>query len=175
MLERKYTRSTQLSRRHTKQHRSNSGFVCHAWQVVQFFVNTLLDASKLAYKLNRLLPADVRVTAAMRTAPDFDVTCTAVGKVYRYFIETGPVHDPMKFRYRLHHPKPLDVAAMRAAAQVLVGTHDFTQFSNETPERLKRNPVKTIRRHATFYNKVLLFQCLRPCLCIRFKFQPSHH
>jgi hypothetical protein len=35
---------------------------------------------------------------------------------------------------------------MRAAAALLVGTHDFTQFSNDSRERLSRNPVKTMDR-----------------------------
>jgi tRNA U38,U39,U40 pseudouridine synthase TruA len=36
---------------------------------------------------------------------------------------------------------------MQAAAKLLVGTHDFTQFSNDSTERLKRNPVKTLQRY----------------------------
>lgn len=31
-------------------------------------------------------------------------------------------------------------------AALLVGSHDFTQFSNTSPERLRRNPVKTLER-----------------------------
>lgn len=115
-------------------------------QVVQFFVNTLLDQSKLAYKLNRMLPPDIRVLHAAQTAPDFDVTCTAVGKIYRYSVDTGPAHSPLRYRFATHVAKPLDIDAMRAGAALLTGTHDFTQFSNDNKERLKRNPVKTIRR-----------------------------
>jgi tRNA U38,U39,U40 pseudouridine synthase TruA len=35
---------------------------------------------------------------------------------------------------------------MRAGAALLVGVHDFTQFSNNSPERLRRNPVKQLTR-----------------------------
>lgn len=35
---------------------------------------------------------------------------------------------------------------MRAAAKMLVGTHDFTQFSSDSRERLKRNPVRTLEK-----------------------------
>jgi tRNA pseudouridine38-40 synthase len=119
-----------------------------AGQVVQF--RTLrpdaIDTAKLPSKLNSLLPWDVRVLDARATAPDFNVTVSATGKVYHYTVDTGAAHDPLAFRTRAHAKKPLDVAAMRAAAALLVGTHDFTQFSNETPERLRRNPVKTLRR-----------------------------
>jgi tRNA pseudouridine(38-40) synthase len=46
----------------------------------------------------------------------------------------------------MHCAKPLDAAAMRAGAALLTGVHDFTQFSNNAPERLKRNPVKDLWR-----------------------------
>jgi tRNA U38,U39,U40 pseudouridine synthase TruA len=36
---------------------------------------------------------------------------------------------------------------LQAAADLLVGTHDFTQFSNDSAERLRRNPVKTLQRY----------------------------
>lgn len=35
---------------------------------------------------------------------------------------------------------------MRSAAALLVGTHDFTQFSNDSDERSRRSPVKTLLR-----------------------------
>jgi tRNA pseudouridine38-40 synthase len=40
----------------------------------------------------------------------------------------------------------LDLEAMQAAADMFVGTHDFTQLSNDSPERLRRNPIKTLHR-----------------------------
>jgi tRNA pseudouridine38-40 synthase len=70
--------------------------------------------------------------------------CSA--QVYVYEIDTAPIHDPLTVRYRMHCPRDLDLASMRAAAALLVGRHDFTQFSNDTAERLRRNPVKDLRR-----------------------------
>lgn len=67
-------------------------------------------------------------------------------QIYLYQIDTGAIHDPLTHRQRMHCPRLLDVAAMRAAAAALVGVHDFTQFSNTAPERLRRNPVKDLRR-----------------------------
>lgn len=65
---------------------------------------------------------------------------------YHYHLDTGVAHDPLRFRYSHHCRRPLELEAMRAGAALLVGTHDFTQFSNESRERLKRNPVKTLER-----------------------------
>lgn len=116
-------------------------------QVVQFYTNQEeLRANKLPYRLNAVLPIDVRVAYATRTAPDFNVTVSAIAKTYHYYIHTLPCHDPVTYRYRMHMPYPLDLAAIRAAARALTGTHDFTQFSNNNLDRLKRNPVRTIKR-----------------------------
>ncbi len=68
---------------------------------------------------------------------------------YHYTLTNSEVHDPLRHRYSLHVRRPLDLAAMRDAAGALVGTHDFTQFSNigeEGGRPRKRNPVKTLRR-----------------------------
>ncbi|PNW74257.1 hypothetical protein CHLRE_13g591501v5 [Chlamydomonas reinhardtii] len=118
-------------------------------QVVQFNCDRELPVDKLAYKLNAVLPPDIRVMGVRRTAPDFSVTCSPIGKTYHYNITNSEAHDPLRHRYAYHVRKPLDLAGMRAAAALLVGTHDFTQFSNigeEGGRPRKRNPVKTLRR-----------------------------
>jgi tRNA U38,U39,U40 pseudouridine synthase TruA len=46
----------------------------------------------------------------------------------------------------VRHAHRFDLGAVRAAAALLVGSHDFTQFSNESAERLWRNPVRTLSR-----------------------------
>lgn len=119
-------------------------------QVVQFSCSRDdLDPNKLPYKLNSILPPDIRVVRMNRTAPDFSVTCSALGKCYQYSVTHGEAHDPLRHRYAHHVRRRLDVGAMRAAAALLVGTHDFTQLSNigeEGGKPRKRNPVKTLSR-----------------------------
>ncbi|GLC49634.1 hypothetical protein PLESTB_000269700 [Pleodorina starrii] len=118
-------------------------------QVVQFSCNRELDVAKMPYKLNSVLPHDIRVLRLTRTAPDFSVTCSALGKCYHYSLTNAEAHDPLRHRYCLHVRRPLDLAAMRTAAAALEGTHDFTQFSNigeEAGRPRRRNPVKTLRR-----------------------------
>ena len=50
-------------------------------QVVQFYSNRELDPAKLPYRLNALLPFDVRARELRQTAPDFIVTASARAKV----------------------------------------------------------------------------------------------
>ncbi|GIL92573.1 hypothetical protein Vretifemale_20088 [Volvox reticuliferus] len=118
-------------------------------QVVQFSCNREVDVDKMPYKLNSVLPHDIRVLRVTRTAPDFSVTCSALGKCYHYSLTNAETHDPLRHRYAMHVRKQLDLVAMRAAAAALEGTHDFTQFSNigeEGGRPRRRNPVKTLRR-----------------------------
>jgi tRNA pseudouridine38-40 synthase len=68
-------------------------------------------------------------------------------QTYHYNLDTGTHHDPLRLRFSHHVRYPVDLDAMQAAANLLVGTHDFTQFSNDSTERLRRNPVKTLLRY----------------------------
>lgn len=70
-----------------------------------------------------------------------------VVQTYHYNLDTGTYHDPLRLRCSHHVRYPVDPDAMQAAARLLVGTHDFTQFSNDSTERLRRNPVKTLQRY----------------------------
>ncbi len=67
-------------------------------------------------------------------------------QTYHYHIQNSDAHDPISHRFSMHVPKPLDLGAMRQAAQLLVGTHDFTQLSNNGEDQRKRDPVKTLTR-----------------------------
>jgi tRNA pseudouridine38-40 synthase len=62
--------------------------------------------------------------------PDaFHARRDARSKLYRYRLWTGPTRSPLRDRTALWVPPgALDVPAMRAAAQALLGTHDFTSF-----------------------------------------------
>ena len=82
----------------------------------------------LARGLNAWLPPDVRVIAVEDVAPGFHARFSARSKTYRYLLRNAPVVNPFERAYVWHVPEPLDRFAMRAAADVLVGTHDFSCF-----------------------------------------------
>jgi tRNA pseudouridine38-40 synthase len=78
--------------------------------------------------------------------PDFHARLSARSKTYRYEIRHGTIASPFDRAYVWYMPERLDVDAMRAAAGVLVGTHDFTAFrSIGTPTR---HGVRTITHSA---------------------------
>jgi tRNA pseudouridine38-40 synthase len=92
--------------------------------------------------LNANLPDDIRVLRVQEVDANFHARFSAKSKEYRYQIDCGTVADPFLRSYAWHHPRPLDRSAMRRAARLLVGRHDFTALSAKS----ERNPVRTIRR-----------------------------
>jgi tRNA pseudouridine38-40 synthase len=96
--------------------------------------------------LNQILPADVRVTHAEEVADEFHARFAAKQKTYEYRVWNAPVADVFAFETHAHIAQPLDADAMHAAAQGLVGTHDFAVFTVADPE--VQSTVRTISRIA---------------------------
>jgi tRNA pseudouridine38-40 synthase len=114
-------------------------------QVANFRTQSHLRAEAFQRALNALLPHTIRVTAAEEVGPDFHARWGAVAKTYRYRIFRGRVVPPAEWRYVLHYPFPLDVAAMAEAAPLFEGEHDFTSFAASTgseDEDRDRTPVR---------------------------------
>ena len=86
--------------------------------------------------LNRRLPPDVAVREAGEAADGFDARRDARARSYAYRISTAAAPDPMRARYELHHPRPLDRAALEACAATIAGTHDFTAFTPTETEHV---------------------------------------
>ena len=97
-------------------------------QVASVRLAAQLDTSTLFRALNAVLPDDVRVAAVEEAAPDFHARFSAVAKTYEYRIVNAPIVSPFMHRYVWHIPQPLEMGAMRAAAEPLVGRHDFAGF-----------------------------------------------
>ena len=113
-------------------------------QVASGRCETRLAAHELRRALNAVLPRDLAVVA-LEEAPDaFHARRDARVKLYRYAVWNGAVRSPL--RERTHHrlAGPLDLAAMQAAAQPLVGTHDFAAF--QAAGSRVATTVRTLRR-----------------------------
>ena len=71
----------------------------------------------------------MRVLSVSEAAPDFHARRSAIGKVYVYRLRRGEFLHPHRGLVEALASEPLDVAAMRAAAAMLVGRRDFAPFS----------------------------------------------
>jgi tRNA pseudouridine38-40 synthase len=94
--------------------------------------------------LNSILPADLALIDVAEAAPDFDARFSARGKVYRYTVWTHLVRSPRRARDAWHVRHPVDVEAIRAAATLLVGEHDFRAFRAADCDR--RTTRRIVRR-----------------------------
>lgn len=100
---------------------------------------------KLLLALNAHLPEDIRVLAVARVAADFHARFHATGKQYRYTVWNHPAMHPLLRAQAWHVPRPLDFAAMRAAARHFVGRHDFRAF-RANPDYDTDATIRTLTR-----------------------------
>ncbi|NED94420.1 tRNA pseudouridine(38-40) synthase TruA [Phytoactinopolyspora alkaliphila] len=83
----------------------------------------------LVRRLAGLLPDDVRVAAAAVAPDGFDARFSAIWRRYVYRVADSSYGvDPLLRSHILWHDRPLDLAAMNAAAAGLLGEHDFAAY-----------------------------------------------
>jgi tRNA pseudouridine38-40 synthase len=87
------------------------------------------DPAALLRRLARLLPDDVRVRALTPVPAAFDARFAALRRHYRYRLATAPWGaDPLRARDTVAWPHPIDLDAVNAASERLLGEHDFAAF-----------------------------------------------
>jgi tRNA pseudouridine38-40 synthase len=91
-----------------------------------------------------LRPHPVAVLRAERVADTFDARFSAIRRHYRYRIISRRADLTLERGLAWRIGKLLDAAAMHAAAQRLVGRHDFTTFRHADCQA--KSPVKTLDR-----------------------------
>ena len=97
-------------------------------QVAAFRTERTIPLRGIRRGLNSLLPDAIAIRDASEAADDFHPRFSAIGKHYRYTLLVHPDRSPLWRERSWHHALPLDREAMRAAAQLLVGEHDFAAF-----------------------------------------------
>ena len=96
--------------------------------VAVFDTESKIPAEKFCFALNQRLPKDIVCTASCEVAPDFHPRHADCIKTYEYRIYNAVHPDPLKRRYSYFVYVPLDINAMKKAAEYLVGEHDFSSF-----------------------------------------------
>jgi len=91
-----------------------------------------------------LRPHPVAVLTAGIAPPDFDARRSAVRRHYLYRIVNRRPDLALERGRTWRVPRPLDAESMHAAAQRLVGKHDFTTF--RSTECQAKSPEKTLDR-----------------------------
>lgn len=111
-------------------------------QVASFRADTRLDPPTLRRALNASLPRDIVVRHAEEVSPEFDARRSARSRTYRYSILCRDHPSALMARRSLYVPHLLEFAAMARAAELVVGTHDFSAFRAGTCAA--GTPVRTV-------------------------------
>lgn len=113
-------------------------------QVVHFDTPLQREAFSWVRGTNAFLPPDIAVQWAQPVPDAFHSRASAVARRYAYVLLESPVRPSVDAARVGWVFRPLDEAALREAAQALLGEHDFTSFRASGCQAL--SPVKTLRR-----------------------------
>lgn len=104
-------------------------------QVANFHCDTRLNEKVILKALNSILPDNIVVRLCEQVDADFHARYDARSKTYRYRIFNHPISVAIGRQYAWHIRRPLNLDAMRAAAEVLIGRHDFKAFEGTGSQR----------------------------------------
>jgi tRNA pseudouridine38-40 synthase len=104
-----------------------------------------MTPGKFVLALNAYLPEDIRVMEARRVPAEFHARFDASGKQYRYHVWNHAAMNPLLRTQAWHVPQKVDMAAMRAAAPLLLGKHDFKSFAANRNYEMETT-VRTLTR-----------------------------
>lgn len=116
-------------------------------QVANFHFPSPIDTYRLHGSINGLLPPDIRINTISEVSDAFHAQYSPKGKTYHYHLHLDRVQNPFKRLYSLHVREKTDLQALKNAAKLFVGTHDFTSFANEAHlGTVSRDPIRTLQR-----------------------------
>ena len=111
-------------------------------QVIHFETDVIREDKAWLFGGNVNLPHDVNFKWVKQVDNDFHARFNAFARQYHYKIHNTPVRSALSGAYTLWEPRKLDVTAMSAAAEYLLGEHDFSSFRGSLCQA--KSPIKTI-------------------------------
>ncbi len=111
-------------------------------QVASFKLVRAFACDELKVLLNSRLPKDLAVLSLTEAPERFHARLSAKAKTYVYRISTSPVSNVFEHKYLYNFTRPLNLAAMRQAAALLLGSHDFKSFCGNP--RMKKSTVRRL-------------------------------
>ena len=112
-------------------------------QVANFHTGSRMDCADLLSELRKYLPEDIGIYSCREVSPRFHARLNALEKTYQYRLWNSDSPCVFDRRFVAVMEEELDVEAMEAAAQLLLGTHDFSAFCAN--KKMKKSTVRTIK------------------------------
>ena len=112
-------------------------------QVANFHCESAMPSGEILENLRRYLPEDIGIYSCRDVSPRFHARLNAKEKTYRYRIWNSPQPCVFERRFVAVMPETLDISAMKEAAKLLLGEHDFSAFCGNA--KMKKSTVRYIR------------------------------
>jgi tRNA pseudouridine38-40 synthase len=113
-------------------------------QVASVVLTRDITPEKLRAAINGNVGRDLRVINVEIASDDFHARFSALEKTYLYRTVNAPVMSPFYFRYAHHEARPLESESMKRCANLFLGSHDWTAFSDS--DSVTENRVRNITR-----------------------------
>lgn len=117
------------------------------------------EGPALLRSLNALVGPGISVSEVRYAIEGFSARFDAVSREYRYRVANGPVPPLFLRQVAWWVKRPLDVSAMREAASMLIGEHDFRSFCIADSARGKRT-IRNLREVEIFEEQQLGERCV---------------
>lgn len=112
-------------------------------QVAHFDLAKETDADTVRDAVNfHVRPHKVCILKAEAVSEEFHARFSALGRSYRYHVINRRAPLTIMADYAWQIPKPLSVGPMQAAANLLIGQHDFSTFRAQNCQA--KSPIKTL-------------------------------
>ncbi len=105
------------------------------------------EGRRLERSLSALTPDDLSIKGVFLARPGFSARFDATGRSYRYRIAAGNARPVLSWDHAWWCRSALDASAMDAAAQVLVGEHDFKSFCKASSSALLEADGRSTSRY----------------------------
>jgi tRNA pseudouridine38-40 synthase len=115
----------------------------------------LQDPSHIVYQINQILPDAIAVKDIYRVRPDAHARFSALSRTYEYRISR--TKDPFDALFAWYFVRPLDVDAMRKAADMLPSFKDYSSFS-KVHTQVKTNFCKVYKAEWCTEGDKLIFR-----------------
>jgi tRNA pseudouridine38-40 synthase len=126
-------------------------------QVVHFDTEAVRPENAWVRGVNAFLPTAVRVLWAREVDAEFHARFSAERRSYQYWLQTSPVAPAILHGRAGWYHRELDLEAMRQAAALLVGEHDFSAF--RAAECQAKSPIKQLTRaEISRHGQFILFE-----------------
>lgn len=111
-------------------------------QVVHFDTSAERLPRNWVLGINVNLPSDIAINWAQAVPDEFHARFSAVARRYSYLILNRPTRSSLQEGRATWTHRPLDAGRMQAAANALLGTHDFSSYRAQGCQA--KSPVRTL-------------------------------